>query len=156
MKSATVRVLGQIVLAFLGLAGTALGVWSQMRTADTDAVLKVSVDRMGEEVLPPILRKLESLERDNRVLIDSLGLLRERVAKMEGRLDERGRIARNRPRRSPASADAPPPGLNATVSASRGDVDRQLDTLILKGAAEPLEIPRMDYQQIQEQAQEAK
>jgi hypothetical protein len=148
-KKIPVKVIGQIIVALLGLIGTALGVWSQVKTESTNSVVKVTVDRLDEKIIPSIQNTLNEIRKENRVLVDNLGMVRERVAKIEGKLEERRfHVRRHSGGRRPASVESTGPPSPEEVAG------KELEKLIMKDAAKEKEIPKMDFHQIQKQAQE--
>lgn len=148
-KITLLKVIGQIVVALLGLAGTAIGLWSSSKSDDTQATLKATVENMSKEVIPAMRELTDELRRDNKVMVNTISDVRERIAKVEGKLE-----ARHRPPRHGSTH------VTAAGVASDEDGVKDEDQLekVIKRLDKPQTktIPDMNFQKIQMQAQEAK
>jgi cell division protein FtsB len=71
------KIIGQVVVALLGAAGTVLAVWANTGLSDT-------VSRLDEQVIPSMQALVDELRTDNKTLVQTIADLRERLARIEG------------------------------------------------------------------------
>jgi len=141
-KITLLKVIGQIVVALLGLAGTAIGLWSSAKSDENGATLKVTVEKMSTDIIPAMRELIDDLRKDDKTMVGTIADVRERVAKVEGRMEAR----RHRP------------GITRPTAPIAMDVGPQpedpLDVIMKK--PQPKNIPDMNFEQIQIQAQEGR
>jgi cell division protein FtsB len=80
------QVVGQVLVAFLGLCAAALGIWAGTRSEGT-------VDRLDGDVIPTVQKRVDELQTDNKTLANAVkkldaeaDALRDRVSRLEGAL----------------------------------------------------------------------
>lgn len=81
VKVTKLQVVGQIVVAVLGLAGAGLAVWANRGIDET-------VSRLDEDIIPSMQKRLDELQADLKTLVRTIADLRERLAKIEGAREE--------------------------------------------------------------------
>lgn len=77
-RMTTIRVIGQIIVAALGVIGTVLGIWMS-------SSLKGTTDQVDKVIIPALQKTIDEQRADIRLLAESMTTLRERVALLEGK-----------------------------------------------------------------------
>ena len=87
------QVTGQIIVAFLGVCGTVLGIWFGSQSENT-------VGRLDGKVIPSVQKEVDDLRADNKTLANAVktlhaenDALRDRVSWLEGAIGRRSRPA---------------------------------------------------------------
>lgn len=141
-KTTLLKVIGQIVVALLGLAGTAIGLWSNAKSDKNGAILKVTVEKMSTDIIPAMRELIDELRKDDKTMVGTIADVRERVAKVEGRLEAR----RHRPG-----------GIRTTAPVAMDVGPKPEDPLdVIMKKPQQKSIPDMNFEQIQIQAQEGR
>lgn len=92
--AAIAKVVGQVVVALLGLLGAALGVWSQGKASDVGAVVKATVERLDARVIPAMQRAQDESRVDVKTVVETVAGLRERLARLEVEISRCGSCRR--------------------------------------------------------------
>lgn len=82
-KMVMLKVAGTIVVAMLGLIGTGLGYLAQVKTGNTDDVLKVIVEQLNTRTIPLLGTLLKEQRVESSKLRDKLSEACERLAYLE-------------------------------------------------------------------------
>jgi len=142
-KVALIKAAGAVVVALLGLAGAYLGYRAKMATAANTSALAATVDQINDRTLPALDRVLVEMRHDSRALAASVVDLRERLARIEGRLDRRHRpTMRPTSHGRPSAAPKPEPEGDEPgpkPAASEGRIED-----LMAPQAPPLALPRLN------------
>ena len=120
------QVTGQIIVAFLGVCGTVLGIWFGSQSENT-------VGRLDGKVIPSVQKEVDDLRADNKTLANAVktlhaenDALRDRVSWLEGALGRR---------RRPAWIFSGP-GTDEDGAPDAPEVAKKLDKILAKKTAE--------------------
>jgi hypothetical protein len=133
------KVFGTVAVAGLGTYGSIKSTQASSEITRTIEILKATADRIDVEVIPRLRKRLDRLQDDNKALAETAATLRERLARLEGKLE--------RPR--PTSGGS----MVTVLSAPKvGPEEKNLDKILKR---KPVNIPDVDFDGVQMMVQKA-
>ncbi len=96
-KMALLKVVGTVVVAMLGLLGAGLGYLAQVKTGNTDAALRATVEQLNTRTIPLLETLLKEQRGESSKLRDKLSETCERLAYLEAYTKSLGSKARVKP-----------------------------------------------------------
>ena len=146
-----VKVIGQIAVGLLGLCGTVLSIWVTQRADNNEEALKMTIENLDTRVIPSMQKMIDEMRDKNDVLLEISSNLRERLARIEGKLESRSasEIAMEKLER------ILPVGVTITdpKKAKQKHFERKLEEFVSGNGKSHKDIPKIGYDQIQMELQ---